>query len=446
MAEDKPKLLLNDVLCYIYSALNDDRNTDSIVKACVPFYTEVQIKEAKSTLCSFNNERIVQRRGDNSVKSHLIDIISLIKKFQEENVETPVFVAGAYNSMPPGSEFECINGSISVLIDEIVYLKEEIKCLKDLNLKNDLCLDNISIKSDLIEIKNQLKNLNQDVFRNEARRRLSYTPALRNYNFQSDIVSPMDGSIQSPKEVGIDEWTKGRLSDSDVFKHLNTNDHDDDNSDSIDDVNDIIVNNSGKNLPSVEPSAPSLSQFSTRTDFGVEDDYECSNFLKCVENVSYAAKTKTEVTSKPITLKSKTSIDRSRVQYKPKVVVASSSHGSSKSTLRKDSDGFITVVSRSKRRQNIEGTRELDDGFLKCAKKMSDLYVGRCDVDIQPNTIVDYVKNEFKINVIECLELDTKIRFSKAFKLTVELNDRNKLLDLESWPKGIIVRKFYNRR
>ena len=38
---------------------------------------------------------------------------------------------------------------------------------------------------------------------------------------------------------------------------------------------------------------------------------------------------------------------------------------------------------------------------------MADLYVKRCDVDIQSNTIVDYVKNQFKNHAIECSELDT---------------------------------------
>ena len=98
-----------------------------------------------------------------------------------------------------------------------------------------------------------------------------------------------------------------------ISKHLNTNSHNDDISNSINGVNDIIINNSGSNLPLVEPSAHFLSQFSTQTDFRVDDDYECSNFVKCIENVSYAGRSKTELTPKPMTFKSKASIYKSHL-------------------------------------------------------------------------------------------------------------------------------------
>ena len=428
MTDVKPKLVLNDVLCYIYSSLDDNKDTESIIKTCQSFFTEAQIKDAKTTLCSFNNEKYNQRRGENSVKSHLIDIISLIRKFTEDNVEIPLFVARAYNSMPPGSESDYVSGSISVLIDEIIYLKEEIKCLKESNSRNDLCLDNISIKSDLIEIKNQLKNFSQDAFRNEARRRLSYTPALRNYHSQSGVdISSHNKSILGFEEVKNDEVTSHSPFDSNLFEHLNfIND-----GDSIGAIN-------------CEPSAPTLSQFSTQPDFEMNDDFEFSDPAKSAETVTYANKAKTN--PKTITLKSNDSIEKNHVKSQPKIVVNSSNYGTYKPTLRKDSDGYLTVYSRSKMKNKTEGTRESNNDSLKCAKKMVDLYIGRCDVDIQPKTVIEYVKNELKIEVIECSELDTRVRFSKAFKLTVELSDRSKLLDLESWPKGIIVRKFYNRR
>ena len=41
------------------------------------------------------------------------------------------------------------------------------------------------------------------------------------------------------------------------------------------------------------------------------------------------------------------------------------------------------------------------------------------------------MKKLFKIQVIECSELDTKIRTPKEYKLTIEHNDRNKLLYLD---------------
>ena len=86
------------------------------------------------------------------------------------------------------------------------------------------------------------------------------------------------------------------------------------------------------------------------------------------------------------------------------------------------------------------------NGPLRSARKTADIYIGRCDPDITPKTISEYVVNEFKVKPIACIHLDTKIKFSCAFKLTIELSDRDKLLDLDHWPEGMIVRKFFNKR
>ena len=70
----------------------------------------------------------------------------------------PMFVANSYNAMPPMSGYEIIGGTLSALIEEIYVLKEEIKALKHNNATEKKCLDNISIKSDLIEIKKTLRH------------------------------------------------------------------------------------------------------------------------------------------------------------------------------------------------------------------------------------------------------------------------------------------------
>ena len=50
------------------------------------------------------------------------------------------------------------------------------------------------------------------------------------------------------------------------------------------------------------------------------------------------------------------------------------------------------------------------------------------------------------IVVQKCQLLASKNENSKSFKVTLKLNDRQKLLSSEVWPEGIICRKFYSPR
>jgi len=42
--------------------------------------------------------------------------------------------------------------------------------------------------------------------------------------------------------------------------------------------------------------------------------------------------------------------------------------------------------------------------------------------------------------------LETKASWYKAYKLTVNANDRDKLLTPEAWPEGVFVRKYFKAR
>ena len=64
--------------------------------------------------------------------------------------------------MPPASGYEIIGGTFSVLIDEIFSLKEELRLIKHNTEQEKNCMDKISIKNDLNEIKKALKDLGRD--------------------------------------------------------------------------------------------------------------------------------------------------------------------------------------------------------------------------------------------------------------------------------------------
>ena len=95
----------------------------------------------------------------------------------------------------------------------------------------------------------------------------------------------------------------------------------------------------------------------------------------------------------------------------------------------------------------ILGTKaNTTESGLRSANRKMDLFVARCDLQTTPNEIINYCKDSCKINVLNCIDLNSKSEYFKSFKLTVALSDRNALLSADMWPEGIIVRKFFKRR
>ena len=78
--------------------------------------------------------------------------------------------------------------------------------------------------------------------------------------------------------------------------------------------------------------------------------------------------------------------------------------------------------------------------------KIYDIYIGGCNVACQSIDAVRYCNSITKGEIINCVELETRSGLYKSYKITLNLNDREKLLTYNYWPRGIIVRKFYNSR
>ena len=112
---------------------------------------------------------------------------------------------------------------------------------------------------------------------------------------------------------------------------------------------------------------------------------------------------------------------------------------------RADADGFITVKKKQQRKR-IVGTRMQGGTVLKSAPRTADIYVGNCDVDISPESLQQYIEEEVKIKVKKCEKLITRYDNYASFKVTLFINDREKLLSSDVWPSGIVCRKYYSPR
>ena len=112
---------------------------------------------------------------------------------------------------------------------------------------------------------------------------------------------------------------------------------------------------------------------------------------------------------------------------------------------RADKDGFI-LVNRKTQKKNVVGSRVSSGGLLRSASRTADLYVGNCDVDATPESLIQYIHDVTKVKVQKCEKLETKYDNYTSFKVTLFISDRTNLLSADVWPSGIVCRKYYKPR
>ena len=108
-----------------------------------------------------------------------------------------------------------------------------------------------------------------------------------------------------------------------------------------------------------------------------------------------------------------------------------------------NNDGFQTVRKKRKKNNNIVGSKKMPGNLtIRSAMRTADIYVGNCDLDVTVESLSDYIHSEIKVKVLQCELLVSKNPRCKSFKVTLNMNDRPKLLSAETWPEEIVGRKF----
>ena len=101
---------------------------------------------------------------------------------------------------------------------------------------------------------------------------------------------------------------------------------------------------------------------------------------------------------------------------------------------------------RSYNNYRVMGSRKSEQSSMKAVKRTADVFLGRVEKSMKVEEIVQYIKDNFEIEVenIEALKIRTD-KFN-AFKITVLSTDRERLFNSELWPEGMVVNKYYNRK
>ena len=76
---------------------------------------------------------------------------------------------------------------------------------------------------------------------------------------------------------------------------------------------------------------------------------------------------------------------------------------------------------------------------------MLDVFVGGCSLESTELSISDYATNK-GVHFIKCASLPSRSEWFKCFKISVIPANRDKLLEANFWPEGIVVGKYFRPR
>ena len=92
--------VIDPLLTYIIS-VRHVKPKDEIINICSVFYNETQIKEAKEKLFEHVKTKPIWRRSENKSRENVADVIDLIKKCDDENINFPSYVTCNHKGFLP---------------------------------------------------------------------------------------------------------------------------------------------------------------------------------------------------------------------------------------------------------------------------------------------------------------------------------------------------------
>lgn len=486
------KIEINSVLCYVSTARHS-KTDNEIANICLGFYSGDLIKDAKDLIYKITNDESIRRRGTNRMWAEIQDVIDALRKCDEKGIDLPTFVADSYDSLPPSTGFEIIASTLNSLMEEVITLRDEIKELKTLRSIESMSFDDLCLmKGDLLEIKGMLRMFKTNNEIDSLRRKsLELSDNVKNIDFNytnmpdiNDLMSKICVPSAPPlsqenSEVDMDilynrldggddiSVSNGKLMRT-PLKHF----HVDNTSDTFIAPNSIPHINMESNLKDVNQkssiliedehsesplsSKPAWSQVVSRPP--TLNSLKNSLPLSAMEEAAYtqdkdesveervgSPKVPAGILSSASLINQEMANDASSRTAKPS---ADTKEEKDQRPFSVDSEGFQMARSRTQKRKEsgrVVGNGKMR-GLLRSAPRSLDLFVGQCDNNVDFNIIKSFVKNDCKINVIDCVEMKTFNKFSKSFKVTVNACDRDKLLVSELWPQGIVCKKFLGKR
>ena len=427
------KLHINSLLCFISSAYKD-YNVETLKELVCSFYTENDISEAKKVICNVLNNDSIDRRGPNKLKREIDDIFDVYKSMNNDN---NVFVCDDYKKLPP-SGLDSLVPHLTKISQGMIYLKDcvpqvnsqvETLCtdvaemktpVSKLNtIENMLGNDILQLKDDVLQLKDSIRSLTHKINGYEIRRLSSFS--------HSNIVSPS----APPLSQIVDDSVLNDIVPAVI-----------DNTSLLDDlIVDIRYKENASESKSDLIAGEDRNCNKAPLDQNTQSHILCENGNDLRPKYSDIVRLSPE---KKLTNVHKISSPHNKMKS-PLATKTVRSKFDQRRYLNPERNTFVN--SKLKTHGYTTGKRKLNNNLsLKSAERCIDVYIGRCSENMDSEILIKYLQEELKINPRNCVKLATKVPYSTAFKITINDSFKGLVLDPESWPEGIICRKFYGKR
>lgn len=396
--------VINSVLCFISSSLNSYEK-EVIIHQAVGFYSENDIKNAKSTICNHLKIKPAWRRSDDKMRNEVKDIIDLVNQANADGT-LPKYVADYYRAFPPLYGYEIIANDIKSLRNEVLDVKETIKETSSTCQcsRSNSPAEIETIKEEIIEIKQFMKDIisskkHKDIecngnngvancsFVSSASEHLSLIPGL------SPTAPPYSQAPVSPLLLNEDKVENLAENDSTKIPSKHEN-------------NDSKILNTGTK----EKQTYSKALINNR-----------KNMEKVAKNIPKP---------KVLSLSNK---EKDQTQSTPSVTRTEGKY-------QYDDEGFKMKIKKPK----IVGKNQ-NNSRLKAIKRTKVLYIGRMEEQTTAEDIENYIKEDIGVDILKCYKLNCSMRQCSSFKVIVNASEFDALLSETAWPIGAIVHEFIYR-
>ena len=385
-AQDQP--IINEILCFISNKINV-LPYDVLVKLCVQSYDEIAIEEAKDILfeTAFNDRaapRKVKRRGSNKKCTDIQDILNIFLEFPSHH--TPMNVAKDLSNLPPLS---VDNFDIAKIIKDIEQLKANVAILQE--AQGTVLESHVYHTNQLIRMK---ANMNDAGY--------TKTPA----------------TTEKPTSETSDESTTPQLVQS--------------TGDSVSEDN----GNSDSDPDETHPKESDNSHTSERDKGKQSHDPEEDNSdllnLAEIQGIHNSQRWKKQKTTHSY-------VNKRRFNASKQQIDAPSTQKSTPSSAPR-SDQVIKGIGRDFQLRSSIGSYSKS---LAAKRVQVGIFVSRLAKNTQAIHIIRHVEKETGLKV-QCDMLKAQHSKHQSACLRLPRKDHNTLLDPQIWPRGTVVRPYFD--
>ena len=414
--EHKEKVILHPLLTYVVSGVHAG-TSNNVKNAVMSHFTLDEIVNAKSTLfkeCSEHKEIIgeIQRRRTTNVRTereaHVTDIITAITQLDVKN-KLPVIAVRAeeFLSIPKSLPEELNQVSVVDRLNVVESVVNDLKILLERTL-----LENVQLKEDVKQLKRTPKSYAatcQDTVRVAvANKENSQIPSAPHVVKASASQSNL-GKKESEASKEEDKESKASTEEK------------------LDQSLEIIDHQVTKELPRKQQMQSNIGAASRAGPSKKTNQKD------------------TSIASKKANQKD-TSIAPKKTNQQDTSIASATSDDESDTEFVRPSYHLKKALKKERRRQKvIKGKCNASEHVRGAPVPSRSLFVFRVDKSATTEDMRKHIEaNEIMVRQIECMShADASF---KSFKVTVSVEDLEKIMDENIWPSGVNVRQFYQRR